>query len=70
MTSEVLAAARLSPIREDIHDSRSCEDGEVRSEDKSDGRENLADVDAEPNKLVAAKSTKSYLQLSFLVNQR
>jgi hypothetical protein len=70
MTSEVLAAARLSPIREDIHDSRGHEDGEIRSEDKSDGGENLADVDADPNKLVAAKSTKSYLQLSFLVNQR
>jgi hypothetical protein len=49
-----------SPIREDIHDSGSREDGEVRSEDKSDGEENLADVDADPNELVAAKSTKSY----------
>jgi hypothetical protein len=37
MTSEELAAARLSPIREGIHDSGSCEDGEVRSEDKFGG---------------------------------
>jgi hypothetical protein len=60
MTLEELAAAGLSTIREDIRDSGSCEDGEVRSEDKSDGEENLADVDADPNELVVVKSTKSY----------
>jgi hypothetical protein len=60
MTSKELAAAGLSPTREEIHDSGSREDGEVRSEDKSGGEEDIADVDADPNELVAAKSEKSY----------
>jgi hypothetical protein len=60
LTSEELVDAGLLPIRKDIHDSGSREDEEVRSEDKSGGEEDLADVDADPNELVAAKSAKSY----------
>jgi hypothetical protein len=58
MTSEELAAAGLSPTGEEIRDSGSREEGEVRSEEKSSGEENLVDVDADPNKLIAAKSAK------------
>jgi hypothetical protein len=53
MTSEELAAAGLSPIGKEIHDS-------VRSEEKSGGEEDLVDVDADPNELVTTKSAKSY----------
>jgi hypothetical protein len=69
MTSKELAAAGLSAIREDIP-SGCREDRDIRFEDKSDGEENLVDVDADPNELVAAKSTNPILQLSCLVNQR
>jgi hypothetical protein len=60
MTSEELAATGLSPIGEEIHDSGSRAEGEVRSEEKCGGEEDLVDVDANPNELVTAKSTKSY----------
>jgi hypothetical protein len=60
MTSEELAAAGLSPIGEEIPKSGSREEGEVRSETKSDGEEDLVDVDANPKELVDAKSAKSY----------
>jgi hypothetical protein len=60
MTSEELAAAGLSPIGEKNPESGSREDGEVRSGDKSDGGEDLADVDADPKELIDAKSAKSY----------
>lgn len=56
MTSEELAAAGLSPNKREIHDSRNCEDGKIRSEDKSSAEEDLAYVDADPNELIAAKS--------------
>jgi hypothetical protein len=60
MTSEELAAAGLSPDKEGIHDSGNCEDGKIRSEDKSGVEEDLADVDANPNELIVARSSKSY----------
>jgi hypothetical protein len=60
MTSEELAAARLSLIGEEIPESGSREECEVRSEDKSDGGEDLVDVDADPKELIDAKSEKSY----------
>jgi hypothetical protein len=60
MTSEELAVAGISPNREEIHDSGSREDGEVRSGDKSGGEEDLADVDVDPNELVTVKSAQSY----------
>jgi hypothetical protein len=60
MTSQELAAAGLSPIGEEILESGSREDGEVRSGDKSDGGEDLARVDADPKELIDAKSAKSY----------
>jgi hypothetical protein len=60
MTSEELAAAGFSPNKEEIHDSGNREDGEIRSEDKSGAEEDLADVDADPKELIAAKSAKSY----------
>jgi hypothetical protein len=61
MTSEELATAGLSPNKEKIYDSGSREDGEVRPEDRYDGEEDIADVNADPNELVTAKSAKSYL---------
>jgi hypothetical protein len=60
MTSEELVAARISPNKEEIHDSSNREDGENRSEDKSGADEDLGDVDADPSDLVTAKNMKSY----------
>jgi hypothetical protein len=60
MTSEELAAVSLSPNKEEIHGSGKREDGEIRSEDKSGAEEDLADVDANPKELIAAKTAKSY----------
>jgi hypothetical protein len=72
MTSEELATAGISSTGEEIHefgnvqsrvddptpdtapDSGNREEGEIRSD------EDLADVDADPKELVAAKSSKSY----------
>jgi hypothetical protein len=48
MTSEELATARLLPVGEEIPESGSREEGEVRSQDKYNGGEDLADVDADP----------------------
>jgi hypothetical protein len=60
MTSEELATAGLSPNKEEIHNSGSREDGEVRPGDKSGSEEDLADVDTDPNELVTVKNSKSY----------
>jgi hypothetical protein len=60
MTSEELAVAGLSPNKEEIRDSGNREDGEIRSEDKSGAEEDIADVEADPRELSAAKSAKSY----------
>jgi hypothetical protein len=60
MTSEELAAAGISPNKEEIHDSSNREDGKIRSEDKSGAEEDLGDVDADPSDLVTAKNMKSY----------
>jgi hypothetical protein len=60
MTSEELSTTGLSPSKEETHDSGSHEDGEVRRGDKSGSAEDLADVDADWNELVAAKNSKSY----------
>jgi hypothetical protein len=72
MTSEELAAASLSPNRDEVHesedihvresdlgnasahDSKTREEGEVRSEG-----EDLGDVEADPRDLVTAKRSKS-----------
>jgi hypothetical protein len=72
MTSEELAAAGLSPNRDEVHefedihvresdlcnasahDSKTREEGEVRSEG-----EDLEDVEADPRDLVTAKQSKS-----------
>jgi hypothetical protein len=59
MTLEELAAAGVSPVRE-VHDSENHEDGEIRSVSKSDGEEDLANVDADPGEFVSTKSAKSY----------
>jgi hypothetical protein len=60
MTPEELATAGLSPNKEEIHDSSNHEVGEIRSEDKSGAEEDLANVEADPKELIAAKSAKSY----------
>jgi hypothetical protein len=60
LTSKELATAGLSLIREEIPESGSREDCEVRSEDKSDSGEDLADVDADQIELIDMKSAKSY----------
>jgi hypothetical protein len=60
LTSEELAAAGLSPIREEVPESGSREEGEVRSEDNSDGGQDIADVETDPKELTDAKSAKSY----------
>jgi hypothetical protein len=60
MTSEELAAAGLSPNKEEFHDSGNLEDEEIRSEDKSGAEEDLGDVDANPSDLVTVKNMRSY----------
>jgi hypothetical protein len=60
MTSEELATIGLSPNKEEIHDSSNREDGEIRSEDKSGGEEDLGDVDTDPSDIVAVKNTRPY----------
>jgi hypothetical protein len=58
MTPEELATAGLSPNKEEIHDSSNHEVGEIRSEDKSGAEEDLANAEADPKELIAAKSAK------------
>jgi hypothetical protein len=60
MTSKELAAAGISPNKEEIHDSGNREDGEIRSEDKSGAEEDLGDVEPDPSDLVTTKNMKSY----------
>jgi hypothetical protein len=48
------------PALDTAPDSKNREDGEIRSEDASGAEEDLADVDADPKKLIVAKSSKSY----------
>jgi hypothetical protein len=48
------------PNKEEIHDSSNREDDEIRSEDRSGAEEDLADVEADPKQLIAAKSAKSH----------
>jgi hypothetical protein len=69
MTSEELAAAGVSPTEgnspsrandpatEVIHDSGSHKDGEIRSENKSGGEEDLSNVDVDMNELVVVKAS-------------
>jgi hypothetical protein len=71
MTSEELAVAGVPPSEENapsrtndsatetVHDSGSHKDGEIRSENKSSGDEDLSNVEVDLNELVAAK-VKSY----------
>jgi hypothetical protein len=68
MTSEELVAAGLSPNKEELHDSCNREDREIRSEDKSGAKEDLADVEADPGELVAAKSMRP-CPLSFVFGE-
>jgi hypothetical protein len=56
MTSEELVDVGVSPTREEIRDSESREDGEIRSENKSGGKENISNVDVDMNELVAVKA--------------
>jgi hypothetical protein len=49
-----------NPILDIAPDSGNREDGEIRFEDISGAEEDLADVDADPRELIAAKSSKSY----------
>jgi hypothetical protein len=69
ITSEELAAGGLSPIGEQILESGSHEDGEIRSEAKSGGEEDLADVDADPKELVDARGAKSYPLAAFVFGE-
>jgi hypothetical protein len=71
MTSEELAAAgvlptegnapssRNDPIAKTIRDSNSREDGEIGSENRSGGDEDLSNIEVDLSELVAAK-VKSY----------
>jgi hypothetical protein len=56
MTLEELVDVGVSPTREEIRDSESREDGEIRSENKSGGKENISNVDVDMNELVAVKA--------------
>jgi hypothetical protein len=49
-----------NPVLDIAPDSGNHEDGEIRSEIISGAEEDLADVDADPRELIAAKSSKSY----------
>jgi hypothetical protein len=49
-----------NPVPDIALDSGNCEDGEIRSEDKSGVEEDLTNVDADPRELIAAKSSRSY----------
>jgi hypothetical protein len=69
MTSEELAAVGVPPIGETappstndpvaeaVRDSNSREDGEIRSENKSEGGEGLSNVEVDLSELVVAKAT-------------
>jgi hypothetical protein len=69
MTSEELVDVGVSPTREEIRDSESREDGEIRSENKSGGKENISNVDVDMNELVAVKAA-SHPQLLSSASQR
>jgi hypothetical protein len=49
------------PARSTARDSMNREEGEIGSESKSGGEEDLANVDADPSELITVKSAKSYL---------
>jgi hypothetical protein len=59
LRSENVQSLTDDPAVETIHDSDSREDGEIRSENRSGGEEDLSNVDVDVSELVAMK-TKSY----------
>jgi hypothetical protein len=59
ITSEELAVAGPSLNKEEVHNSGNRGDEEIRSEDKSGAEEDLADVEAGPNDLVAEMRIRS-----------
>jgi hypothetical protein len=56
-TEENAPPSANDPVAETVRDSGSCEDGEIRSENKSGGDEDLSNVEVDLNELVAAKVT-------------
>jgi hypothetical protein len=54
--SENIQSHVEDPTPGTVHDSRSCEDGEIRSENKSGGKEDLSNVDVDMNELVVVKA--------------
>jgi hypothetical protein len=58
--SENVQPQEDNPVLDVVPDSENREEGEIRSESTSGVEEDLADVDADPRDLIAAKISKSY----------